>query len=94
MSADLLIRSVRVAGAGRELLPFASPDGDEPVDILVSGGVIADIAPAGNLRATADALDGDGTWVVPGLWDHHVHTVQWALDAQRVPLGGATSAAE
>lgn len=94
MSADLLIRSVRVAGAGRELLPFASPDGDEPVDILVSGGVIADIAPAGNLRATADVLDGDGTWVVPGLWDHHVHTVQWALDAQRAPLGGATSAAE
>ena len=24
---------------------------------------------------------------IPGLWDHHVHVVQWALAAQREPLG-------
>ncbi|MFD5225604.1 amidohydrolase [Microbacterium sp. NPDC058342] len=87
MSADLLIRSVRVAGPGRELVPT-----HEPVDILVRAGIIADIAPAGGLRLTAETLDADGAWAVPGLWDHHVHTVQWALDAQRVPLGAATGA--
>ncbi|WP_309128454.1 amidohydrolase family protein [Microbacterium sp.] len=89
MSGDLLVRSARIAGPGRELLPT-----DEPVDILIRSGVIADIAPAGILKVTADVLDAQGTWVVPGLWDHHVHTVQWALDAQRLPLGEASSAAE
>src|SRR5690606_2283988 len=89
MTGDLLLRSVRVAGPGRELLPDR-----EPVDILIAGGIIADIAPAGGLRAAVETFDADGTWVVPGLWDHHVHTVQWALHAQRVPLGGAGSAAE
>ena len=89
MTGDLLLRAVRVAGPGRELLPT-----DEPVDILIRDGVIADIAPTGALRATGDVLDGDGTWVIPGLWDHHVHTVQWALNAQRVPLGAASGATE
>ncbi|GAA3948441.1 amidohydrolase [Microbacterium soli] len=89
MTGDLLIRTVRVAGPGRELLPTA-----DPIDILIIGGRIADIAPAGVMRTTVEALDGDGPWVSPGLWDHHVHTVQWALHAQRVPLGGAASAAE
>ncbi|UJP11129.1 amidohydrolase family protein [Microbacterium sp. KUDC0406] len=89
MSADLLLRAVRVAGAGRELLPDT-----EPVDILIRGGVIADVAPTGNLRAAVDVLDGGGSWVIPGLWDHHVHTVQWALTAQREPLHDAVSAAD
>lgn len=89
MSSDLLLRSVRMAGPGRELLPT-----DEPVDILIRAGIIADIAPAGNLRVSAETIDGDGMWVIPGLWDHHVHTVQWALNAQRMQLGGASSATQ
>ncbi|MDQ0612697.1 putative amidohydrolase YtcJ [Microbacterium sp. W4I4] len=89
MSGDLLLRSVRVAGPGGELLPT-----EEPVDILIRAGLIADIAPAGNLRVAVEEIDGDGMWVIPGLWDHHVHTVQWALDAQRVQLGVATSPSE
>ncbi|MFE6733710.1 amidohydrolase [Microbacterium sp. NPDC057650] len=89
MSADLLLRAVRVAGPGRELLPT-----DDPVDILVQDGVIADIAPTGNLRAPIEVIDGEGAWAVPGLWDNHVHTVQWALTAQREPLHDATSAAD
>ncbi|MDR2998346.1 MAG: amidohydrolase family protein [Microbacterium sp.] len=89
MSADLLLRAVRVAGAGRELLPT-----DEPVDILIRDGVIADIAPSGNLKVRGEVFDGDGSWVIPGLWDHHVHTVQWALTAQREPLHDAVSAAD
>lgn len=82
------VANVRVGGAGRELLP----DGG-PVDIVIADGAIADIAPAGALRLAGDVLDGDGGWLIPGLWDHHVHVVQWALVAQRAALGGATSAA-
>jgi len=83
------VRAVRVAGPGREFLID-----DEPVDILIRDGVIADIAPTGALPAEGEVLDVDGAWAVPGLWDNHVHTVQWALDSERVPLGGATSAAD
>lgn len=82
------ISGVRVAGAGRELL-----FDDEPVDVVVEGGLIADIAPAGALPSRGEVLDGHGSWLVPGLWDHHVHVVQWSLVAERQPLGHATSAA-
>lgn len=81
------VRAVRVAGPGRELLPT-----DEPVDLVLVDGVIADIAPTGNLRPTGLVVDGEGGWLLPGLWDHHVHVLQWALAADRVPLGEVASA--
>jgi len=84
-----VIANARLTGADR-LDPF----GDDPVDIHLSGGRIVDIAPAGALVRSGAVLDANGGWVIPGLWDHHVHTVQWALVAQREPLGDVTSAAE
>jgi predicted amidohydrolase YtcJ len=69
------------------------PFGDELVDVHLSDGFVVDIAPAGALRHHGAVLDAAGAWLTPGLWDHHVHVVQWALAAQRVPLGVATSAA-
>ncbi|WP_217183836.1 amidohydrolase [Streptomyces sp. AC495_CC817] len=84
-----MIRGVRVAGPGREHLID-----DGPVDLVISDGRIADIAPTGALPARGAVLDGEGTWAVPGLWDNHVHTVQWALAAERVALGDVASAAE
>lgn len=67
--------------------------GGQPVDVVIGDGRILDIAPHGNLRLTGDVLDAEGTWAIPGLWDHHVHTVQWALRSERARLGDATSAA-
>ncbi len=81
------VRAVRVAGPGRELLPT-----DEPVDLVLAGGRIIDIAPTGNLRPTGPVIEGEGGWLLPGLWDHHVHALQWALAADRVPLGEVASA--
>ncbi|HYI52025.1 MAG TPA: amidohydrolase family protein [Microbacterium sp.] len=66
---------------------------DGPVDVYLSDGVIADIAPAGAMRPRGDVLDAGGAWLIPGLWDHHVHVLQWALVAQREALGHAESAA-
>lgn len=83
------IRAARIAGAGRELLSE-----DAPVDVFVAGGRIVDIAPTGAIRPVGEVLDAEGGWLVPGLWDHHVHVVQWALVAERVALGEAASAAE
>lgn len=81
------LRSVRVAGPGREFLPTT-----EPVDVVIVDGLIADIAPTGNLRPTGFVIDGEGGWLLPGLWDHHVHVLQWALAADRVPLGEVATA--
>lgn len=87
--AVAVIREVRVAGPGREFLMD-----DEPVDVHVSDGRIVDIAPTGALPAHGEVLDGHGAWVVPGLWDHHVHALQWALASEREQLGETRSAAE
>lgn len=84
------VRAVRVSGPGREFLPTPG----EPVDLVLADGRILDIAPTGNLRPRGVVVDGDGGWLLPGLWDHHVHVVQWALSVGRIPLGSATSARE
>jgi predicted amidohydrolase YtcJ len=36
----------------------------------------------------------DGRFVVPGLWDRHVHFTQWALVSRRLDLSSALSAAD
>lgn len=83
------VRRARIAGPGAELLPD-----DGLYDVVLAEGRITDIAPTGALRLTGDTLDADGAFLVPGLWDHHVHVTQYALAVRRVPLDGAASAAE
>ncbi|KQZ84382.1 metal-dependent hydrolase [Microbacterium sp. Root166] len=83
-----VIANARLTGADR-----TDPFLDEPVDIHLGEGFIVDIAPAGALPRRGRVLDAGGAWLIPGLWDHHVHVVQWALAAQRESLGVASSAA-
>lgn len=82
------VRAVRPVGPGREFLLD-----DDPVDLHLADGRIIDIAPTGALPARGEVIEAEGAWAVPGLWDNHVHTVQWALAAERVPLHDADSAA-
>lgn len=86
-----MVVNARIVGAA---LPL--PMGDEPHDVVIEGGRIVDIAPAGALQQASNGavLDAGGAWLMPGLWDHHVHLTQWALRAAREPLDGARSAAE
>ncbi|HEY6791297.1 MAG TPA: amidohydrolase family protein, partial [Trebonia sp.] len=37
------------------------------------------------------AVDGDGRWLIPGLWDAHVHLGQWALASRRLDLSRTSS---
>ncbi|MDL5350379.1 amidohydrolase family protein [Microbacterium sp. zg-YB36] len=83
-----VVANAHLTGADR-----TDPFGGDLVDVHLRAGAIVDIAPARALPRTGVVLDADGGWLVPGLWDHHVHTVQWALGSQRQPLGHATSAA-
>jgi dihydroorotase len=66
-SAELLIRDAHVLDPGAEL--------DERRDILIAGGRIAELGPAGTLSAPAsgDVLDAAGKHAFPAFVDPHVH---------------------
>lgn len=83
--------------AGPLLLARARlPGSDALVDVHLSGGTVAAIAPAGHGAVGAPGarrIDLDGRFVVPGLYDRHVHFSQWAMLSRRLDLAGAESAA-
>lgn len=66
--------------------------GERVTDVLITDGRIAKIADG--IRSSADEVPLDGRWLIPGLWDEHVHFTQWALKAQRLDVSTATSAKE
>ena len=62
-----------------------------PVDVLVTDGVVTEVgAELPRLRRLPE-YDADGRWLIPGLWDHHVHLGQWTLASHRLDLTGARS---
>jgi hypothetical protein len=61
-------------------------------DLRISAGVVAAAGPRVHPMAGDEIVDGTGATVLPGLWDSHVHTVQWALARQRLDLSAASSA--
>lgn len=63
-------------------------------DVHVTNGVVSRITPAGMSNLPAPVVRLDGRFVIPGLWDEHVHMTQWALAANRIDLSGAASARE
>lgn len=74
---------------------------DGPVDVVVRDGVVRAVAPAGGGSArgvegpgSVERVDVEGRWLMPALWDQHVHLTQWASFRQRLDLFEARSAAE
>ena len=80
---SLHLRGARVVGAG-----------PEPIEIVVDRGRITDLGPSVQSAPDADPIELDGRFVVPGLWDHHVHLGQWASTSGRLDVSRARSAAE
>ncbi|WP_285241958.1 amidohydrolase family protein [Pseudarthrobacter sp. MEB009] len=81
---ELILTAVRLpAGDG--------PDG--PLNLHLRDGIVAGVS-TGPLAGAAgiEVLDCDGRFVIPGLWDEHVHLNQWAMHANRIDLSGAASA--
>lgn len=76
-------------------------DASALVDVTLTEGRISAIEPhrhaadaAGDTAAERDTVDLDGRWIMPGLWDQHVHSSMWAQQSQRIDLSHTTSATE
>ena len=67
------------------------PAPEHPVDVLVTDGVVTEVgADLSRLRRVRE-YDADGRWLIPGLWDQHVHLGQWTLATLRLDLNGTRS---
>ncbi|WP_435746530.1 amidohydrolase [Nocardioides sp. SYSU DS0663] len=62
---------------------------ERPVDVLVEGGRVSALGVDLARPAGVEEVDADGRWLLPGLWDQHVHMAQWTLASQRLDLAGA-----
>ena len=67
------------------------PYGEEPVDIVVSDGVITELAPAGS--GTGDVIDSDGLVALPGFVDLHTHLREPGREDAETVLTGSRAAA-
>jgi predicted amidohydrolase YtcJ len=79
---SLILRDARLLGT------------DAVTDILVADGRIRSIGVGPPARDGVVELALEGRWVIPGLWDHHVHFTQWARFRSRLDVNGAQSARE
>jgi predicted amidohydrolase YtcJ len=71
----------------------ALPGEDGTVDVLLRGGAVESIVPTGTVAAPAvESVSAEGRWIVPGLWDNHVHFAQWTVQRQRIDLSPTRSA--
>ena len=79
-----LIRNAR-------LVPLRQPEQapDRPVDIAIEHGIVTAVGPGLERPDAAEETDAEDRWVIPGLWDQHVHLGQWTLASQRLDLAGA-----
>lgn len=66
--------------------------GDDTFDVLIEDGTITEIGQA--VDCTAEEVHLDGRWLIPGLWDNHVHFSQWSMVQQRLDVSAAESARE
>ncbi len=65
----------------------------EPSDVLLEGGLIKAIGPAGSLEppSTAQRIDGQDLVLLPGLFNLHVHTAPWSPPSSAYLYFGITT---
>lgn len=77
---SLLLRGVRLG------------PGEEPTDLLITDGTVTGVGEGREGRARV--VDLGGRWLLPGLWDEHVHFTQAALVRQRLDVSAAATAGQ
>ena len=74
------------------LAEVRQPGDAGPCNLHLRDGVVAGLSTGEEFPAGVEVVELDGRYVVPGLWDEHVHMTQWALHTNRLDLSGAASA--
>jgi predicted amidohydrolase YtcJ len=86
---SFLLRRVRLVPVDHERsIPGST------VDIRVTDGTIVEIAPQLVRTAGEELVDGEGRFLIPGLWDTHVHMGSWTIASRRVDLSGTSGPQE
>ena len=80
----LLLRGVRPVPLGRERQP-------PRIDVRLGPGGVVEVAPRLRPAADEEVVAGDGRWLLPGLWDAHVHLAQWARARRRIDVSSAAT---
>lgn len=86
--ADFVLRNVRVVELGR------GRGWVGPVDVFVEQGTVREIGHGLDHPAGIEEYDAQGRWLIPGLWDAHVHLAQWTARRDRLDLAGTESPSE
>lgn len=82
-TVDILIHNINIIDVENNTLLHNQ-------DVLITGKTITDILPHGQRKVVAaSVIDGAGKYLIPGLWDMHVHTLnedwyQWQFPFQFV----------
>lgn len=76
----MILRNARPVLLGGPLPDLRTRAATAPVDVRLP-----------HVGEPDQVVDADGAWVIPGLWDQHVHLAQWSLAAGRFDLTGTTS---
>ncbi|MDQ2755761.1 MAG: amidohydrolase family protein [Actinomycetota bacterium] len=84
----LLLRAVRIVPVRGPREP--GPAATEPVDVLVDGSRVVAVGHDLPAPPGSRALEADGRWLVPGLWDQHVHMTQWGRTSGRLDVSGTS----
>lgn len=90
--ASCLVTGVRLVRVGGE--PRPGRGGGEVVDVRIREGLVTQVRPALSPDRGEAVHDGGGRWLVPGLWDQHVHLQQVAMSAGRLDLAGTAGPQE
>lgn len=85
MKGSLLVRGGRVVGLDGER--------ERAADVRIRDGVIAEVAPGLAPRGET-VVDAAGAWLIPGLWDAHVHFGQWARSTTWLDVAGTAGPEE
>lgn len=81
-----LVRRARVVELGE-----GPGHGPEPVDVRVQDETVVEVGRDLDRPAGVPEHDAQGRWLIPGLWDQHVHLTQWTQTSARLDLGPAGS---
>jgi hypothetical protein len=83
--ADFLLRNARIVELG------PGPGWAGPADVVVEQGVVRTIGHELERPLGIEEYDAEGRWLIPGLWDSHVHLAQWTAVGERLDLAGTES---